>query len=56
MSLVSTVEADLVFVVSKRSVESGKLSELSGLVLVLSFGCGGGLRQVEEKAAGGQNE
>jgi hypothetical protein len=41
----STVCADLTLVVSKRSVEGGKLSELVSLVVVLAFGSRGSLER-----------
>jgi len=48
---VSTVQADLVLVVSEGSVESSEFSELIRFVMVLSFGSGCSLF-VEKKKGG----
>ena len=49
---VAAILTDLIFVVSKGSVESSKLAELVALVVVLAFGCGSGLTSRDKQRVG----
>lgn len=42
----STVLADLVFIVTECAIESGKFAKLVAFMIVLTFWCGGRLKQV----------
>lgn len=56
---VAAVLTDLVFVVTKGSIESSKFAELIALVIVLAFRCGSGLISKDEQrveTAGGRTD